>query len=856
MDDDEPIYRNYFKMINDNIVYPIKQPLITHPILHEKYIDKNETFLIESIYLDRRMHISAPGKTTQFKIDEYYDNQIENNFKTNNGISDEKYNSILAQKESYKIISKICNKSLTGEILLFLTGENEIKNAIKYLNNNLPSENIVLPFYANIANEYRDIITNINLKISKIRNKRENIISEWGSKYIKVSDVPEGTYKRAIIVATNVAEASITISSLKYVVDTGYSKVPKYDSKIDKIDISIEKISESSRIQRKGRVGRRSNGTVYYMYSMGSRENIKPKYSINQDNISTSFLKLSQKYKENNKNLFLIHLASPYLLSTFKNFHMNNFMMGKVDKNRNVKVKDLYKIVDNQYVIENDIYLDENFFLSPYFNFYHTSKRLPSQLILYEDGYSHDQLIDSKGELYIIHPFESTIKRNINNDIIKNINNQKINKINKNLFNYYFQNMEYKMYYLNIGNQYITNYVKTDFYLKIVEANNLIGTLYNNSETTLLLLGIGYGIKLEICEILSMLKVINYDITSLCLSDNKKDFENLFNKFNSNSDILSIFKICKFIRDSFSDLEIYKIFNKTTSIKKYKIQYNTLLELYYNKEFTINPPEKLRKYWNTFNRLKAIGMLNNERGFLYFIQESNFFIDTINDNLEKNYPEIQIFCEKNFIKFDIIKLYFNTLLQLFKNLNFSSKELDNRYNELSPFDWILKIKNNLLKSLIYPNLENKILYCFYITYPMNVAVRLDNNNKDFILIKSGAEANLLLFKNKIKTLCTSVSNYVFYLDLKKVENKNSIMFYSNINPKDLAYTFPIHYNKKKIKNLYSFKNIDNNNKSIKKYFGINWDFFINEIVNYSSLNYFPLNNSKELIVINKYLKKN
>ena len=49
MDDDEPIYRNYFRYINDNLVYPIKRPLLKHPIL------KEYDFMVESIFLDRRI---------------------------------------------------------------------------------------------------------------------------------------------------------------------------------------------------------------------------------------------------------------------------------------------------------------------------------------------------------------------------------------------------------------------------------------------------------------------------------------------------------------------------------------------------------------------------------------------------------------------------------------------------------------------------------------------------------------------------------------------------------------------------------------------------------------------------------
>ena len=59
-------------------------------------------------------------------------------------------------------------------------------------------------------------------------------------------------------------EASITIPNLKFVVDTGYEKSMRFDPKRDISNLEVKKISEASRVQRKGRVGRVTNGTVYY----------------------------------------------------------------------------------------------------------------------------------------------------------------------------------------------------------------------------------------------------------------------------------------------------------------------------------------------------------------------------------------------------------------------------------------------------------------------------------------------------------------------------------------------------------------------------------------------------------------
>ena len=78
---------------------------------------------------------------------------------------------------------------------------------------------------------YKDIIKNITEKLPSLKNKRENVHIEWGDRFIQDKTVSNNIYKRAVIVATNVAEASITIPGLKFVVDNGYQKVRKYDFK-------------------------------------------------------------------------------------------------------------------------------------------------------------------------------------------------------------------------------------------------------------------------------------------------------------------------------------------------------------------------------------------------------------------------------------------------------------------------------------------------------------------------------------------------------------------------------------------------------------------------------------------------
>ena len=146
MNDDEPIYRSYYQCINDNLLYPIKTPIQYINFISEDGDFIN--FLPNTLYIDRRFDISPPGETTQYKIKEIYTDLEEK--------GSDLENSQYAQEESYKIVKEICNQSQTGEILLFLTGEGEIKKAVEYLNKKLPTNDVALPYYSNMNQKYKD----------------------------------------------------------------------------------------------------------------------------------------------------------------------------------------------------------------------------------------------------------------------------------------------------------------------------------------------------------------------------------------------------------------------------------------------------------------------------------------------------------------------------------------------------------------------------------------------------------------------------------------------------------------------------------------------------------------------------
>ena len=267
---------------------------------------------------------------------------------------------------------------------------------------------------------------NNNIKISQIKNKRENIYEEWDINYIEDASVQNGIYKRAIIIATNVAEASVTIPRLAYVVDNGYSKVNLFDREYNISKLEVQKISESSRTQRKGRVGRVGDGTVYYMYKKNARKDVKPKYKITQEDLTPTILGLlafknlediQQNDLSNYSKLIVSFDVNPNIydglvFSQTRQITRNN---NSINNNYTFTSR-LYDVYRENYFI-NRVLPDDIYFNIPDNNI------MSNCFYIFNNGQIFLNLLDRNGFFYLIHPFEENIKRNILNNIIQYKNN-------------------------------------------------------------------------------------------------------------------------------------------------------------------------------------------------------------------------------------------------------------------------------------------------------------------------------------------------------------------------------------------------------------------------------------------------
>ncbi|NNL40875.1 MAG: DEAD/DEAH box helicase, partial [Desulfobacterales bacterium] len=133
-------------------------------------------------------------------------------------------------------IQTLSRESQNGDILVFMPTEQDIRETCEILEGKNYKNLFIYPLFARLP----------------------------ASEQSKIFSRPPG---RKIIVATNVAETSITIPGIRYVVDTGLARISKYSPGTRTTALPVMPVSRSSAEQRKGRCGRVENGICLRLYS-------------------------------------------------------------------------------------------------------------------------------------------------------------------------------------------------------------------------------------------------------------------------------------------------------------------------------------------------------------------------------------------------------------------------------------------------------------------------------------------------------------------------------------------------------------------------------------------------------------
>ncbi len=128
------------------------------------------------------------------------------------------------------------HRDIRGDILIFLSGEHEIRETAENLRKHHPANCEILPLYSKLS-----------------VSEQERVFK------------PSGSVR--IVLATNVAETSLTVPGIRTVIDTGHARISRYSHRSKIQRLPIEKISQASANQRAGRCGRVAEGICIRLYS-------------------------------------------------------------------------------------------------------------------------------------------------------------------------------------------------------------------------------------------------------------------------------------------------------------------------------------------------------------------------------------------------------------------------------------------------------------------------------------------------------------------------------------------------------------------------------------------------------------
>lgn len=150
-----------------------------------------------------------------------------------------------------------------GDVLVFLSGEREIRETAEALRKHHPKNTEILPLYARLSAQEQQRVFNPGRQ-------------------------------RRVVLATNVAETSVTVPGIRYVVDAGFARISRYSHRTKVQRLPIEPISQASANQRAGRCGRLGPGVCIRLYSEEDYQ-ARPEYTepeIQRTNLAAVILQM------------------------------------------------------------------------------------------------------------------------------------------------------------------------------------------------------------------------------------------------------------------------------------------------------------------------------------------------------------------------------------------------------------------------------------------------------------------------------------------------------------------------------------------------------------------------------------
>lgn len=677
LDDDEPIFRRFYNTVVDDRKYPLNV--------------YNQNNAISRYFVDRRINISPLSSSTKYNINEFYVKDVD----------------ILT------IIHKILNESNDGDILIFATGEQEIKNLVLNINKHTPNNIIAIPFYSNLSGIKRKYISNID-KNNKFFPQKNISFDTYNDEIIEhyTKNINNGNlikYDRVIIVATNIAEASITLKDLEYVIDIGKQKKNRFDIDLQMNVLEEGNISEQSRIQRKGRIGRVKEGSIYYLYEKNALVNDnKINMNILLENFSYNLLNLLSAYNDSN-NAYFTNSTDPNI------------------KQFNVNVNDKFginNIIKNQYY-SNDVFYDYELLDVPGIQYF----------MYYDNKFDIHTLIDNKGIFYIIHPNELCFIRNYDGEIISN----KCKNTNK--MNIFIKILEEQLF---IYNNKITQFGK--IIMKNAKNNITLFSSNNYEKHIVIMYAVKYGVFDEIIKILSVLEYVRRPFDLLSFDKmTRKNMNNIKQKFITNytNNFGDIHAYLNFFNDVYTHHKNNTLLDWIKLNNYNSIVVNKIINFYtnYKTNYKINKSDL--KYFPDFTDI-----LINVNNKLEFTLSLCFLLGFGNNNLVRYLSTIKT--QPYYLKF--YKPNLEYIFSLDKNIY---------NNSITSFIPINNIYPNIL--FLYQTVDDDMFYDKIFT--------IINIPEEFIC---ALPQTIILNKDILNTTYqnTYLNEYIKYL--AEVEDKNNV----------------------------------------------------------------------------------
>lgn len=220
-----------------------------------------------------------------------------------------------------KQIIKILEGNEEGDVIFFVNSENEAVDACQRLQVEVKSKKLDKPFC-------------IEYSGSTVRNKNKNELAKNQHKY---KNLPNGPYSRKILIATNAAEASLTVEGLVFVIDSGWAYVDSYNPDRMERRLLQERISKAQAKQRAGRAGRTKPGVCYRLYTEKEFNEFLdyPVVDIRKSDLTDDFLRFMKLPYVNNVNellKLLKELIEPPGDNFVKAALYRLFALGAIDK--------------------------------------------------------------------------------------------------------------------------------------------------------------------------------------------------------------------------------------------------------------------------------------------------------------------------------------------------------------------------------------------------------------------------------------------------------------------------------------------------------------------------------------------